>query len=73
VTAVVALDAALLEGMEDSEVFVVREGRLELAAVEVIHRDADRVLIRGLAPGTPLLAEPISGAHAGMLVEVVNP
>ena len=72
-TEVVALDAALLEGMEDSEVFVVRDGRLETAAVEVVHRDADQVLIRGLAPGTPLLAESISGAHAGMLVEVVNP
>jgi multidrug efflux pump subunit AcrA (membrane-fusion protein) len=72
-TAVVALDAALLEGMEDSEVFVVRDGRLETAAVDVVHRDADKVLIRGLEPGTPLLAESISGAYAGLLVEVVNP
>ena len=69
---VVALDAALLVGADASEVYAVRDGKLEATAVDVVHRDADRVLVRGLASGTPLLAEPVSGAHAGMLVEVVN-
>lgn len=72
VTGVVELDAALLTGADASEVFAVQEGRLTPTAVEVVHRDADRVLVAGLSPGTPLLAEPVSGAHAGMLVEVVN-
>ena len=67
---VVSLDAALLVG--DAAVFAVVEGRLQPQPVEVVHRDADRVLLAGLDAGVPLLAEPITGAHADMLVEVVN-
>lgn len=67
---VVSLDAALLVG--DDAVFAVVEGRLQPQPVHVVHRDADRVLLGGLEAGVPLLAEPITGAHADMLVEVVN-
>lgn len=67
---VVDLDAALLVGAD--AVFTVVDGRLQPTAVEVVHRDADRLLVSGLDAGTPLLAEPVSGAHADMLVEVVN-
>lgn len=69
---VVALDAALLVQGDAPGVFAIRDGRLVVAGVEVMHRDADRVLVRGIAAGEPLLAEPVSGAHEGMLVEVVN-
>ena len=51
---------------------MIREGTLALQNVEVVHRDADRVLVRGLEPGTKVLAEPISGAYVGLLVDLVQ-
>jgi len=68
---VMALNEALLEG-DGSQVYVVRDGKLDLADVEVVHRDADVVLVRGLEPGTKVLAEPISGAYVGLLVDLVQ-
>ncbi len=68
-TSALELDAALLKG---DEVFAVSEGKLVSMPVDVLHRDGDRVLVGGVNPGTALLAEPISGAHEGLLVEVVN-
>ena len=69
---VVALDEALLTGEEGQEVFVVKDNRLALAAVDVVHRDADRVLVNGLDAGVVLLAEPVSGSFEGMLVETTQ-
>ncbi|MGB2292003.1 MAG: efflux RND transporter periplasmic adaptor subunit [Flavobacteriales bacterium] len=69
---VVALDEALLTGGEGQEVFVVTDNRLALAAVVVVHRDADRVLVNGLDAGAVLLAEPVSGSFEGMLVETTQ-
>ena len=69
---VLNLDVQLIEGGEQPAIFTVREGKLELIPVQVLHRDAGRALVSGVAPGTPLLAEPISGAHEGLLVEVIN-
>ena len=69
---VVALDEALLTGEEGQEVFVVKDNRLALAAVDVVHRDADRVLVNGLDAGAVLLAEPVSGSFEGMLVETTQ-
>ncbi len=66
---VLDLDATLVK---DGAVFAASDGRLVSLPVEVVHRDADRVLVTGVEPGTPLLADPISGAHEGMLVEVIN-
>ncbi|MDA0941149.1 MAG: HlyD family efflux transporter periplasmic adaptor subunit [Bacteroidetes bacterium] len=68
---VMALNEALLEG-NGSQVYVIRDGKLDLADVEVVHRDADVVLVRGLEPGTKVLAEPISGAYVGLLVDLVQ-
>ena len=69
---VVALDEALLTGKKGREVFVVKESRLALAQVDVVHRDADRVLVTGLEAGVDLLAEPVSGSFEGMLVETTQ-
>ena len=69
---VMAIDEVLLEGPLQNQVFVIREGTLALQNVEVVHRDADRVLVRGLEPGTKVLAEPVSGAFEGMLVDLVQ-
>jgi len=69
---VLSLDDQLIEGGEQAAVFAVRDGKLELVPIQVVHRDGGRALVSGVTPGTPLLAEPTSGAHEGMLVEVVN-
>ena len=71
IAGVLALDAGLL--VDGAAVFAIEGNRLATADVEVVHRDGDTVFIRGVAPGTALLAEPVSGAHAGMLIEVVQP
>jgi multidrug efflux pump subunit AcrA (membrane-fusion protein) len=68
---VMALNESLLEG-NGSQVYVIGDGKLDLADVEVVHRDADVVLVRGLEPGTKVLAEPISGAYVGLLVDLVQ-
>ena len=65
---VMALNEVLLTG-NGTEVFVVKDGLLALVPVEVLHRDADVVLVRGLEEGMQVLAEPVSGAYEGMLVE----
>ena len=52
--------------------FVVKDNRLAFAAVDVVHRDADRVLVNGLDAGAVLLAEPVSGSFEGMLVETTQ-
>ena len=49
--------------------FVVRDSQLPLAQIEVLHRDADRVLVRGLKEGEQVVSKPVSGAYEGMLVE----
>ena len=66
---VMALDEVLLTGDDGNEVFVVRDSQLALAQIEVLHRDADRVLVRGLKEGEQVVSEPVSGAYEGMLVE----
>jgi len=71
-TGVVELPEALLEGPDDDQVFLVQDDKLVLHPVTVVHRDADRVLVAGLQAGMPLLAERVSGAYEGMLVEVLN-
>jgi len=69
---VMALDEVLLTGDDGNDVFVVRDRQLALTKVEVLHRDADRVLVRGLQPGEQVVAEPVSGAYEGMLVELAQ-
>ena len=49
--------------------FVVRDSQLALAQVAVLHRDADRALVKGLQEGEQVVSEPVSGAYEGMLVE----
>ena len=68
---VMALNEVLLTG-NGTEVFVVKDGLLALVPVEVLHRDADLVLVRGLEEGMQVLAEPVSGAYEGMLVELAQ-
>ena len=68
---VMALNEVLLTG-NGTEVFVVKDGLLALVPVEVLHRDADVVLVRGFEQGMQVLAEPVSGAYEGMLVELAQ-
>ena len=68
---VMARNEVLLTG-NGTEVFVVKDGLLALVPVEVLHRDADVVLVRGLQEDMQVLAEPVSGAYEGMLVELAQ-
>jgi hypothetical protein len=68
---VVPIPEELLEGEGGVAVYQVVGQRLSMLPVTLIHRDADRALIGGLEGGEVLLAEPVSGAFEGMLVEPV--
>ena len=69
---VVPIPEELLEGEGGVAVYQVVDQRLSMLPVTLIHRDADRALIGGLEGGEVLLAEPVSGAFEGMLVEPVT-
>ena len=69
-TDVVALDQRLLVGTD--EVYVVPDSTLERRQIEVVRRIGDRVYVRGLAPGTRVLTESVSGAYEGMRVRVAG-
>ena len=63
---VVALDQGLLVGQ--NEIYVVEDSTLRRESVEVVRRAGDRVFVRGLPPGTAILAEPLPSAYVGMSV-----
>ncbi|MEQ8706214.1 MAG: HlyD family efflux transporter periplasmic adaptor subunit [Phaeodactylibacter sp.] len=51
-------------------VFVVRDSVLRLETVEVVKITDESAIIRGLKPGTPVLAQPIPDAFDGMKVRI---
>ncbi|GJM60711.1 efflux RND transporter periplasmic adaptor subunit [Persicobacter diffluens] len=54
----------------EGKVFVVKNGRLQLQAVEVLAKEGDMVVVSGLSAGTPLLKTVIKSAYEGMKVSV---
>ena len=68
---VMALNEVLLTG-DGSQVYVIRDGKLALEKVTVEHRDSDVVLVSGLKTDMKVLAEPVSGAYEGMLVDPIQ-
>ena len=56
--------------VDQGSVYVVRDSLLALEPVEVVKYTDDRVIIRGLSDGTPLLADKVPGAFEGMKVKV---
>lgn len=57
---------------EKGTVFIISDDQLVEREVNVAFRAIDEAVITGLDPGTLLLAEPVSGAYAGMSVKVAE-
>lgn len=56
--------------VDQSRVYVVRDGQLVLATVEPVYYSSETVVIRGLEDGAQLISSPVPGAYSGMLVEI---
>jgi multidrug efflux pump subunit AcrA (membrane-fusion protein) len=57
---------------EDGTLFVIEDGVLVAEPVEVAFRSVDEAIVVGMQAGSQLLAEPVSGAYAGMAVKVAE-
>lgn len=58
--------------VDQSKVYVVRDGVLDLVAVDPVYFSSKKVVIKGLEDGTKLVSFPVPGAFSGMPVEI-NP
>jgi len=56
--------------VENNKLYVVKDSVLDLVTVNPIFENRQTVVIKGLSDGTKILAKPIPGAHAGMLVKI---
>ena len=67
----IEIDRSLL--LDSQEIFVVREGVLQLIAVTPIHFNENTVIVQGVADGELILAKPLPGAQKNMPVKVIAP
>lgn len=63
----VEIDRGLLS--DTNEVFMVRDSILVAVPVTPVYFGDSKVVVKGIADGTRLLAKPVPGAYAGMLVK----
>ena len=56
--------------VENNKLYVVKDSILDLVTVNLIFENQQTVVVKGLSDGTQILAKPIPGAHAGMLVKI---
>lgn len=57
----------------DDQLYAVKSDTLlTMLPVQVVYRSSNDALVRGVATGTPILAEPLSNAYDGMVVKVTN-
>ncbi|PRP68216.1 efflux RND transporter periplasmic adaptor subunit [Nonlabens agnitus] len=63
----VELDRSLLQGA--NQLFVVREGKLELVEVNPVFFSDKTVVLKGLENGTVIISQAVSGAYEGMIVK----
>ncbi len=64
------IDRKLL--IDDNQIFYVRDSTLEVTTVEPVYFKEKSVILKGLEDGTQILAKPVPGAYAGMLVQVLQ-
>lgn len=64
------IDRILL--IEGKSIFTVEDKKLKLITVEIVHKNRQTVLIRGIEDGTEIVSKIIPGAFEGMEVEVYD-
>ena len=67
----IEIDRSLL--LDSQEIFVIREGALQLIDVTPIHFNENTVILQGVSDGELILAKPIPGAQKNMPVKVIAP
>ncbi|GER58147.1 efflux RND transporter periplasmic adaptor subunit [Patiriisocius marinus] len=58
--------------IDESQLFIVKDSVLELIDVQPVYFSAKQVVLKNIPDGTTILAQPISGAYAGMLVKTID-
>lgn len=56
--------------LENNEIFVVRDGILDIVSVQPVFFSDETAVVKGIKNNTVILSKPIPGAYAGMLVKV---
>lgn len=69
-TDAVAVDRSLL--LENNQIFVVKEGMLELLPVTPVYFTDTEAVLKNVPEGTVMVARPIPGAYTGMLVHIAE-
>lgn len=64
------IDRKLL--IEGKNIFIVQNKKLKLVPVEIVHKNRQTVLIKGMANGVEIVAKIVPGAFEGMAVEVIS-
>ena len=54
--------------LENNEVFIIRDSVLDIIPVKPVYFGETKVVLKNIPDGTHLLARPVPGAYAGMLV-----
>jgi membrane fusion protein, multidrug efflux system len=67
----VEIDRSLL--LDSQEIFVIRDGALQLIKVTPIHFNENTVIVQGVLDGEQMLAKPLPGAQKNMPVTVIAP
>lgn len=57
---------------DNNEVFTIENGKLKLQKVEVLIRQGDMAIVKGLSADTPILSTVIKNAYDGMPVTVIS-
>ena len=55
--------------LDGEQVFVVRDSILDIIDVEPVYFSDTKVVLKNIPDGTMLLAKPVPGSYAGMLVK----
>jgi len=58
--------------VDESKIFIVRDSILDLIPVNPVYFSTKQVVLKDVPDGTTILAKPIPGAYAGMLVKTID-
>jgi len=56
--------------VNEDQVYIVKDSILDLLQIKPVYFAPSKVIIQGVPDGTKLLAKPVPGAYAGMLVKI---